>query len=335
VEKRIFLEWYDINMLEYGSEEMFFEDTYFEGEERDGFYIAPMMKRAWAAQLEVLKEIDSICVKYGIDYFAEWGTILGAIRHQGIIPWDDDIDIGMKRADYIKFCNVVEKELPQGYEFLSVEKDNTWSESLSRVVNDTVVPLRGEKLNRFHGFPYLAGIDIFVIDNIPPNEGEESILRNLYCATFGLAQKWDEEGYSEEEKMHDLRVVEELCNVKLDESKSFQRQLFILGDRIASMYWDIGAGAKEVAIMHRLAENPLFKVPASCYESTVRVPFENTTIPIPVGYDAILTLYYGNDYMIPKQGGAGHDYPFYAKQQSELFAEYEKAGVEIPKYLIE
>lgn len=62
------------------------------------------MKHAWAAQLEVLNDIDKACTENGIQYFAEWGTLLGAVRHHGFIPWDDDMDICMKRADYEKFC---------------------------------------------------------------------------------------------------------------------------------------------------------------------------------------------------------------------------------------
>ena len=65
-----------------------------------------MMKRAWAAQLEVLQRIDEVCGKYNIEYFANWGTLLGAIRHKGYIPWDDDLDIGMKRMDYERFLKI-------------------------------------------------------------------------------------------------------------------------------------------------------------------------------------------------------------------------------------
>ncbi|SFL40782.1 lipopolysaccharide cholinephosphotransferase [Lachnospiraceae bacterium KH1T2] len=88
---------------------------FFRDEVRNGFYIPAPIKQAWAANLEVLAEIDRICIKYNIEYFADWGTLLGAVRHGGFVPWDDDLDIGMKRAEYVKFRAVADKELPDNY----------------------------------------------------------------------------------------------------------------------------------------------------------------------------------------------------------------------------
>ena len=96
-----------------------FDNSFFLAEKRDGFEIMGLMKRAWAAQLEVLWEIDRICKKYGLTWFADGGTLLGAIRHKGFIPWDDDIDITMKRHDYNILLSVLERELPDGFYWFS------------------------------------------------------------------------------------------------------------------------------------------------------------------------------------------------------------------------
>ena len=85
-----------------------FDKDFFEKEERCGFTIEPMMKSVWAAQLEVLEKIDRICKENGIKYFADWGTLLGAVRHKGFIPWDDDMDICMLRPDYLRFIQVID-----------------------------------------------------------------------------------------------------------------------------------------------------------------------------------------------------------------------------------
>jgi len=89
--------------------------SYLEDEVKDGFYVDSLMKCSWAAQLQVLEKIDEICRKYHIQYQAEWGTLLGTIRHEGFIPWDDDLDISMKRQDYNKFIEVIQTELPKEY----------------------------------------------------------------------------------------------------------------------------------------------------------------------------------------------------------------------------
>ena len=82
---------------------MKFTDVYFEDEVRDGFYVSSMMKKAWAAQLEVLYEVQQMCERHHIEFFAEWGTLLGAVRHGGMIPWDDDLDICMLSKEYNRF----------------------------------------------------------------------------------------------------------------------------------------------------------------------------------------------------------------------------------------
>ena len=76
-----------------------FPREYFIDEVRDGFYVNGLMKRCWAAQLEALNDIAGVCEKYQIRWYADFGTLLGAVRHGGFVPWDDDIDICMFRED--------------------------------------------------------------------------------------------------------------------------------------------------------------------------------------------------------------------------------------------
>lgn len=92
-----------------------FNKKFFEEEERNGFCISSMMKRAWAVELEVLSQVSAVCKKYDIPYFAAYGTLLGAIRHKGFIPWDDDVDIALKREDYVRLLKILPKELPESY----------------------------------------------------------------------------------------------------------------------------------------------------------------------------------------------------------------------------
>lgn len=96
-----------------------FTEDYFQEEEREGFVVSSMMKRVWAAQLVVLEEIGRVCQKLKIPFWADWGTMLGAVRHHGFIPWDDDMDICMMRKDYMRFLQEAPGLLDHWYELKS------------------------------------------------------------------------------------------------------------------------------------------------------------------------------------------------------------------------
>ena len=77
------------------------------------------LRRLQLVELDILKEFLRICDKYHLRYYALGGTLLGAVRHKGFIPWDDDVDIGMPRPDFCRFEQVIEKELPDYFHYLS------------------------------------------------------------------------------------------------------------------------------------------------------------------------------------------------------------------------
>ncbi len=87
-----------------------------------------MLRKLQMTELEILKDFDKICKKYGLTYFLEGGTLLGALRHQGFIPWDDDIDLIMPRKDYQELLKLYRKGLLKGYFFQCIETDpNYWN----------------------------------------------------------------------------------------------------------------------------------------------------------------------------------------------------------------
>lgn len=83
------------------------------------------LRKCQLKQLSILEEVDKICRKHSIEYWIDGGTLLGAVRHGGFIPWDDDIDIGMMRSEFEKFKKVCH-ELPENLFFQTPETDNTW-----------------------------------------------------------------------------------------------------------------------------------------------------------------------------------------------------------------
>ena len=106
---------------------MEFTREFFYDEVRDGFYIPGIVKRLWGAGLTILSEIDRICKKYNIPYYADGGTLLGAVRDGQFIPWDDDIDIIMRREDFKRFSLFAKKELPAELDLESLELNAEYS----------------------------------------------------------------------------------------------------------------------------------------------------------------------------------------------------------------
>lgn len=307
---------------------MQFPKSYFEDEVRDGYYVPSLMKSAWAAQLEILGDIDRVCKKYGLQYFAEWGTLLGAVRHSGFVPWDDDMDICMKRKDYDIFNKVAPKEMAEWYSFLNFEhsddQEYTCDDFLTRLYNGNRIRIDKPFLDKFHGFPYVAGMDIFPLDYVAPTQKEDEMQCEQIKVLSTLAQAINVFEPAEREEY--LRQVEETYDVKFDRDKSLRVQLYMLADRICGMYQENESDCLASMALRTIRD---YKVPKEYYDDVIWMPFETTQIPVPVGYDGILKIKYG-DYMKPVRDGGAHEYPFYKKQAAEyetkkepLFKSYE------------
>lgn len=134
-------------------------------------------------QLEILKMVDGICRKHEIPYSLYAGTLLGAVRHKGFIPWDDDLDICMSRENYDRFLQVWQQEQPAGY--LLQNKDNTpaFTQSFTKIRKDHTTFLHSlSEAGKYHTGIF---IDIFPIDRIPNGK----LRRSLYywdCMRYQL-----------------------------------------------------------------------------------------------------------------------------------------------------
>ncbi len=307
---------------------MEFPDSYFEDEVREGFYISSLMKRAWAAQMEVLEQVQKICERHDIRYFAEWGTLLGTIRHGGRIPWDDDIDLCMLREDYNRFREAAERELTDGCWFMDYQWSDDFDHTIGRIINSRVLVVEGAALEKYHGFPYVAGLDIFCLDELPSDPQEEEgyfeLVRFLYTLINEI--RMDKEGVlpvDPAELERHIRRAEQLCHVSFDRSRPVKQQLYeLLQKDVEPRY--AGTGAQEITSIPWWRRNRAYRLPKECYAGGVKVPFENTEIVVPVGYEELLRRKYGAGWMTPVRGGSAHEYPSYKEQQQ--FLEEEDAG---------
>lgn len=295
---------------------MEFPYTFFEDEVRDGFYVSGAVKRTWAAQLEVLEEIDRACKLHGITWYMDFGTLLGAVRHGGFVPWDDDIDICMLRADYDRFLEIAAESLPEGYEVLSMHgKEEVYYEYWARITNGHRLNFDNEYLKKYHECPYAVGIDVFPLDYIASDSEKEKKRCELALACMQIANAVSEDAGEADGLKEELAIIEKLCGVKFDGAKPLRQQLYEVVDRLFCLY---GAEeASEVASMIFYVAGVRAKFPLACYKDTVMLPFETTELPAPQGYREILEIRYG-DYMKRVRGGGAHDYPLFRDQEEVL-----------------
>lgn len=293
---------------------MKFSPEFFQDEYRSGFLVPSMMKHAWAAKLELLQIIIDICRRHDLSYYADYGTLLGAIRHQGFIPWDDDIDISLKRPDYNKLIQILPRELPSGIALAGLyAKDDSLflPTSQSLVVTVSSAWSLSDYMQRFHGFPYRnMGIDIFPLDYIPVDLELGKLQKYLTQKIIVCARDWNRYDPSEQER--NIREIESLCNVTLTRDSHILRSLMLLQDSIHSLYTESECHSITNYSLWCLQDNAPMK--KEWFSETEAVPFENMMIDIPKGYHEILSIEYG-DYMTPVQAPSLHNYPFYSAEE--------------------
>lgn len=298
---------------------MNFPDNFFQDEYRCDFLVPELMKRAWAAEIEILEVIANICKKYNLQYFADCGTLLGAVRHQGFVPWDDDIDITLKRKDYNTLISVLPKELPPGFVLDGlhaqdpVRRLNTDIQHSSVKTDSNYWSVRNY-MKRFHGFPFPGtSIDIFPLDYIPRDPDTALLQKFLIHSILLLLHDYDQ--LSEDMREAKLAEIETNAAVKLPRDETTKWSLHNLMESIASLFDE--SECDELEYCFRMLYEGKQHPKKEWYSEAIYLPFEGFQISVPKNYHEVLTAYY-KDYRVPVKFTQKHDYPFYAKGEQEL-----------------
>ena len=275
-------------------------DGFLDEEVRCGYRISSEMKKVWAVQLDMLSRFDEVCKKYGLVYYADSGTLIGAVRHSGYIPWDDDIDIVMMRNDYDQLLRVAETEFKYPLFLQTAYSEKNYIRAHAQLRNSEttgcILPDVDTEYNKG------IFIDIFPMDNLPDSDVELEkfkkkirlywkIIAAPYVKHQKVIVKLIASIVSVIEKNVPFDVAfkryEKLCK-KYDGKQT---------DRVSNIAYSLG---KEKNIWKR-----------EWFEQYHRVPFEFIEIPIPDGYDGRLRKEYG-DYMVIRHAPTVHGNVFYS-----------------------
>lgn len=232
--------------------------------------------------LELLNVFDSVCRKFDIKYMLFAGSALGAVRHQGFIPWDDDLDVVMLRSEYERFLRVAPRELNQKKYFLQKEYSEHWPMYFSKLRknNTACIERYVPKDPLVHQGVY---IDIFSCDNLYDN----SLIRKVQYLTskIVIAKCLKTRGYLTDNYVKKAFMM--LCSMlPFNPMLEFTRCRNANSSELVHTF--LGGGAK--------FEKNIY--PRKWFTETVMLPFENGYYPVSAHFDELLKQLYGN-YMVP------------------------------------
>ena len=288
-------------------------------EVRCGFFVPGAIKQAWAAELEVLMEIDRVCKLHNIQYFADWGTLLGAVRHGGFIPWDDDLDIVMKREDYRKFMEVARFDMEEGFDVQTFRNQKDFWLFMGKVVGKNRFCFEKEHLRRFHNFPYIACVDIFVLDYAHRDLAREEERKTICKYMLGIADGIVEGQLMQKEKEEHLQNLEKMTGQRFKRITDPVEMGRYLYEEVEKRFAEVPEQEADYLVQMfpwGLKQNVNY-YPKEYYENPVRIPFECMEIPVSPVYDKMLRMRYGEYWKLVKDAGA-HNYPFFEGQKVNL-----------------
>ncbi|MBR0458809.1 MAG: LicD family protein [Victivallales bacterium] len=256
------------------------------------------LRHAQMVLLYMMKRIHEACVKRGIHYWMAGGTLIGAVRHKGFIPWDDDLDICMMRHDYNKLPQIVQEELSDEFTWQDYHTDPNIPEYFGKVRLKNTLWLEEHKMDlgiREQGFY----VDVFPVDYCPESDFRAKLVYNealLFARAAYLKRRGISITSADSLKNFIMLLCSKLLPLKL--SRWLYERVVMAPERYlrTSRCYEIGGN------LHQL-------VPVETYEKFVLLPFEDTEFYAPENWDLRLKVQYG-DYMTlppPEERVAKHN----------------------------
>lgn len=259
------------------------------------------LRKVQLVQLEIVKEIKRVCEKEQINYFLDSGTLLGAVRHGGFIPWDDDLDVGMLREEYEHFLTVAAQELRDEYELVEWKKDNGYPHQFCKVIKKGTVYLEekamdGEGKNGIY-------VDVFPYDAYPENkflQKQQGLMIMSYRAIIRAKchyKTWIKYG-----KRDWIRWLKNLPfrGIALFFSK---KSLINRYEKIAVRY---NSCPSSMYFPQGISKYGKWLIPRECFEKFTVMMFEDELFQVPGLYDTYLKHVYGDYMKLPPESERGN-----------------------------
>lgn len=269
-------------------------------EVRCGYTISTKLKKIWNVELELMDQFFSVCKKYDLHPIVYSGTMLGAVRHNGFIPWDDDLDIVLVRDEFNKMLEIGEKEFSDPFFFQTALSDRKFFLEYARLRNsNTTGMVTWNKSIDYNNGIY---IDIYPLDGMPENKIllMKQHFEKLIVKQF-LASYYDNENYVSRKPKWLVKCISLVANIRSYEwwYKKYTQ--------IVSRY---SKTANRVTLMtHEYEVLKKYWCNRADLDDIIYVDFENTKVPVPRNYETILTNLYGNYMNFPpiSERGAWHE----------------------------
>lgn len=289
-------------------------DGFLNEEVRCGYTVTKQRKEVWAVELDLLQEFMRVCNKYGLKYCADGGTLLGAIRHHGFIPWDDDLDIAMLRSDFEKLNEVAPAEFKKLYFWQTEETDKGSARGHAQLRNsDTTGIIKTEyERQRNNNFNQGIFIDIFPFDTVVDDEEKlaEQDLKRMELLTkyreildsgdYFYYKPWvDEVG-----KRH-FNLKKACRHFKHKLLRDSYVPIYNQFIKEITRYNDIDNSKYVADLCMPLPIKRIRRFRAD-FDNLKEVDFEFLEIPVFANYDRNLKMLYGNDYMTPINTNSEH-----------------------------
>lgn len=247
------------------------------------------LKKLQKAILLITDEIDRICRKYNIKYSLVGGSMLGAIRHKGFIPWDDDMDIGMLRQDYDKFLEICKTELNEEFDLQTNTNDQNYVYGFAKILlKDTYLVQFGHEKTKSRKGIY---VDIFPLDNVPEDMSKRKKQRKKnYLYIKMLDRKFTAKS------LKGMPFKKKLAFMILDVMNIFCSQQKLIQKLNSNMILYNESSTENVCNMAGYYGYDRETIPLRYFKKLIQVPFEDRTYYIMADYDAYLTDIY-KDYM--------------------------------------